>query len=412
MKNYYAILSSVLVFFLLTACQQEETTTLTAKDANAELPDKTLTFLTQISVNDGSHDNIIDGASCIELKLPLTVNVNNNPVTIEDNSDFDTIELLLEEDTDDDDSIFIDFPIEIVLEDHTVVSVNDLAALNEYINQCEQTTADGDDGDIESVDFIYPIYFPLLDINAGETSMTRVSSDKELHAFMKGMTPSLVVGLDFPVTLVLSDGEEIVITSYEVLENTVEVAEITHDDDDDLDFNDDDQVNMSEDEFINYITQCGYVIDKLIVDGQAHQTSYQGYHFEFYEYGNVATACIGTELSVGTWDVTTVNDNLRFEIAIDDLPFINRNWIVHNFEETEVSFGLRLGEDILDFNMDCIDQTPDIIALLSSDTWTVYYLEVADINQTQTLSNYSFNFGDNDVVTAVNQETQEVEYGS
>ena len=108
MKNYYAILSSVLVFFLLTACQQEETTTLTAKDANAELPDKTLTFLTQISVNDGSHDNIIDGASCIELKLPLTVNVNNNPVTIEDNSDFDTIELLLEEDTDDDDSIFID----------------------------------------------------------------------------------------------------------------------------------------------------------------------------------------------------------------------------------------------------------------------------------------------------------------
>ncbi len=169
---------------------------------------------------------------------------------------------------------------------------------------------------------------------------------------------------------------------------------------------------MSEDEFINYITQCGYVIDKLIVDGQAHQTSYQGYHFEFYEYGNVATACIGTELSVGTWDVTTVNDNLRFEIAIDDLPFINRNWIVHNFEETEVSFGLRLGEDILDFNMDCIDQTPDIIALLSSDTWTVYYLEVADINQTQTLSNYSFNFGDNDVVTAVNQETQEVEYGS
>lgn len=408
MKIFNKSFGFLLSIMILVSCQQEESSLLNPEQETGALPDKVNTFLSQISINDGSHDNIIDGASCIELKLPITVNVNNNPVTISEDEDFETVELLLEEHTDDEDSIAIDFPIEIVLADHSVVTVPDLESLNAYVANCQETE-NGEDEDIESVDVRYPIIFPVFDTVSTDTDMTRINSDEELYTFMKNIGENDVVGLNFPVTFILSDNTEVITQNYEVLENTIEVAESNYDEDDDLDFNDDDFVSLSEDEFIDVITQCGYLIDKLTVDGASFESDFNGYHFEFYEYDNAVTACIGTQLSVGTWEVTTINDNLRLSIDIPGMDIINRNWIVHRFEAgANISFDLRLGEDILDFNMDCIDQTPDIIALLSNDLWSVYYFEINDEDQTSTLSNFQYNFITNGNVWATDVTTQDV----
>ena len=91
------------------------------------------------------------------------------------------------------------------------------------------------------------------------------------------------------------------------------------------------------------------------------------------------------------------------------MDIINRNWIVHRFEAgANISFDLRLGEDILDFNMDCIDQTPDIIALLSNDSWSVYYLEFDGTDITSELYNFQFNFVTNGNVWATDIVTQDI----
>jgi hypothetical protein len=411
MKILYKSFGILLSIMLLVSCQKEESTLLSIEEESGALPDQVNTFLSQISINDGSHDNIIDGASCIELVLPLTVNVNNNPVTISENEDFETVELLLEEHTDDDDSVAIDFPIEIILADHSVVSVPDLETLNQYAADCEVNENQADD-DIESVDVRYPLSFPIFDAVSSDTDITRINSDEELYAFMNNIRESEVVGLDFPVTFILSDSTEVVTQNYEALQNTIEVAESNYDEDDDLDFNDDDSVTLSEDEFIDVITQCGYLIDRLNVDGVSLEGNFEGYHFEFYAYDNAVTACIGTQLSVGTWEVTTVNNNLRLNIDIPGLDSINRNWIVHRFEAgSGISFDLRLGEDILDFNMDCIDQTPDIIALLSSDVWNVYYLEINGNDETNELANFEYNFVTNSNVWATDTTTQDIYNG-
>ena len=112
---------------------------------------------------------------------------------------------------------------------------------------------------------------------------------------------------------------------------------------------------------------------------------------------------------MGTWEVTTVNDNLRLQIDIPGMDTINRNWIVHRFDEgTEISFDLRLGEDVLDFNMDCIDQTPDIIALLSTDIWSVYYFQYNDTDITGEFYYFEYNFVTNGNVWATDVSTQEV----
>tara|TARA_R110001632_G_scaffold11078_3_gene40328 strand:- start:4739 stop:6136 length:1398 start_codon:yes stop_codon:yes gene_type:complete len=408
MKILIQSLSILLCVALLSSCQKEESTLLSADQEMGALPDRAITILSQISINDGSHDNIVDGASCIELKLPITVNVNNNPVTISDNQDFETVELLIEEHTDDEDSIEIDFPIEIILTDHSIVIVNDLETLNQYVADCQNSEGEEDE-DIESVDVRYPISFPIFNTISADTDRTQVYSDAELHSFISTISTTDIIGLDFPVTFILSDDTEVVINSYEVLENTIDVAESNYDDDDDLDFNDDDSVTLSEAEFINAITQCGYLIDRLTVNGDSLENDFEGYHFEFYIYEQTVTACLGTQLSVGTWQVTTINDNLRLQIDIPGMDTINRNWIVHEFEDaSEISFDLRLGEDRLDFNMDCIDQTPDIIALLSTDLWSVYYFEHNDTDITGEFYYFEYNFITNGNVWATDVSTQDV----
>ncbi|MFT5862686.1 MAG: hypothetical protein ACI828_001336 [Flavobacteriales bacterium] len=408
MRTFYRTLSILLGIILLASCQKEESSLLSTDRETGALPDQSSVFLSQISINDGSHDNIIDGASCIELKLPITINVNNNPVTISENEDFETVELLVEEHADDEDSIIIDFPIDIILPDHSVVTVPDLETLNQLAADCEGSENEEDD-DIESVDIRYPISFPIFNVITTDTDMERINNDAELYTFMSTININDIVGLDFPVIFMLSDSTEVVVQNYEVLENTIEVAESNYDDDDDLDFNDDDSVTLSEEEFVDVITQCGYFIEKLTIDGSSFEDDLEGYHFEFYDYENTVTACIGTLLSVGTWEVTTINDNLRLSIDIPDMDNINRNWIVHRFESgSNISFDLRLGEDILDFNMDCIDQTPDIIALLSNDSWIVYHLELNGTDVTSEFYNFHYNFVTNGNVWATDTVTQEV----
>lgn len=408
MKILVQSLGILLCIVILTSCQKEESTLLSDDQEMSALPDKAITILSQISINDGSHDNIVDGASCIELKLPITVNVNNNPVTITENQDFETIELLLEEHTDDEDFIAIDFPIEIILLDHTIVTIANIDILNQYVADCQNGEGEEDE-DIESVDLRYPISFPIFNTITADSDRTQIHSDAELYSFLSARQDADIIGIDFPVTFILSDQTEVIIDNYDVLENTIEVAESNYDDDDDLDFNDDDTVVLSEGEFINIITQCGYIIDRLTVDGSSLEVDFDGYHFEFYNYENTVTACLGTQLSVGTWEVTTVNDNLRLQIDIPGMDTINRNWIVHRFDEgTEISFDLRLGEDVLDFNMDCIDQTPDIIALLSTDIWSVYYFQYNDTDITGEFYYFEYNFVTNGNVWATDVSTQEV----
>ena len=60
----------------LTSCQEEEIEITTPDETEALVADSDLTnFISATSKNDGSKDNIVDGASCIELQLPIVVKV-------------------------------------------------------------------------------------------------------------------------------------------------------------------------------------------------------------------------------------------------------------------------------------------------------------------------------------------------
>ncbi|GAL66502.1 hypothetical protein JCM19301_2980 [Jejuia pallidilutea] len=75
-KLKFLVLLPFFALLLFTSCQEETVDITPPDEAEALVADSQLTsFLSATSKNDGSKDNIIDGTSCISVKLPVVVKV-------------------------------------------------------------------------------------------------------------------------------------------------------------------------------------------------------------------------------------------------------------------------------------------------------------------------------------------------
>lgn len=161
MKTLSGIFILVLALHILSGCQQEIVEII-------EPPvDKVFTSQSDIagligrtSMNDGSVDNVVDGASCSSLLLPVTISVNGFVLKIESTDDFKTVENIIDRFDDDDDEISFSFPITLILADFTEKVIVNKDQLEDFIDQCEE---DSSDDDIECVDFKYPISIAFYD---------------------------------------------------------------------------------------------------------------------------------------------------------------------------------------------------------------------------------------------------------
>ncbi len=95
MKNIIRILSAftISLFLLQTSCREEESEFLIASPGESlEAKSAIANLLQNTSMNDGSDDNIIDGSSCFNIELPVTVHVNGLEIIVDYREDFQTIE--------------------------------------------------------------------------------------------------------------------------------------------------------------------------------------------------------------------------------------------------------------------------------------------------------------------------------
>ncbi|MFT5891979.1 MAG: hypothetical protein ACI9Y7_002086, partial [Dokdonia sp.] len=125
--------SYILIFLLLiigVSCQQEESEIITPDSEEVINANSNLALLLlQTTLNDGSQDDILDNASCIEINLPVSVTVNNELIIINTLNDITLVEDNINASDTDDDIIEISFPITITLSDHTEVIVSNEEAL-------------------------------------------------------------------------------------------------------------------------------------------------------------------------------------------------------------------------------------------------------------------------------------------
>ncbi|MFG6685506.1 hypothetical protein ACGK9U_02920 [Mariniflexile sp. HNIBRBA6329] len=340
-KVIFYIFITALVF--ITSCRTEETESIQAPEDEVLVANSSVASLMQkTSINDGSNDNIIDKANCFNIKLPITVMVNGNSITIKTEEDYKIIEYIFDDDDDDIDTLFISFPITIILSDFTNVRINNYTELYNYISTCNGENEIDDD--IECLDFNYPITASLYNSNSEIIESIAITSDIQLYGFIKNLRNTDFVTIKFPIEVTLYDGTQLITNNLNELKDLIETYGNNCDEDDDYDYNDDDCNDCNQDQLLDILTNCsGWSIDKLERYGNDYDDYYDGYTFNFRTDGTVS-AFYANNTNYGTYTTKGTGNSLIVTINVPKLPYCNNNWVLHEISKyTETKIDLRVG---------------------------------------------------------------------
>ena len=389
----------LITIFIMTSCQDnvieiKETPLdqVIAKNSVAA------TLIQKTSSKDGSSDNIIDRASCITVNLPITVEVNGIEIIIDSEEDLDVIEDIIDEFDDDFDLLVINFPIIITLSDYSVKEINSFDQLESYIDNCQGENEDDDD--IECIDFNYPISFSIYDTNNQLIDTITVENDEEMYHFVDEIEDDIIVNMNFPIVLILSDGTPKEIQNLDQLEEVIEAFKDDCDEDDDNDFDDDDCENCTIEKTKALLLECSWLIDKVINnDNQDITEQYIGYHLTFFKEGIVKAMNNGNYV-MGTWEITSLEDRVLVIINFGDLTDFSFTWELYEIEDNN-EIDLRVEENRLELTKYCINDLLDLKGYMIDGKWIVaLYTDDYNENYTSSYTNFEFTFNENGTVVA------------
>lgn len=355
MRNVSKFFTLLMVASLFAiSCRQEESVLIEGpQDEVLKANSAVASLLQRTAMRDGSDDNIVDNANCFSLEFPFTVLVNGMTITVTSEEDLDTVEDIFDEFDDDDDTLEITFPITIVLSDFSEVEINSIDEFENYADECEGENEFDDD--IECIDISYPITASVFNASNELIDTITITTDEELYQFLENLEDDDIVNVDFPITLILSDGTEVSVSNLDMLEDIIDDAKDDCDEDDDYDYNDDDCDNCNTEQLTDFLTGCnGWYVKDLERNDMDLETQYEGYTFAFMD--GTVTADTSTESFSGTWESSGSGNNITVSISFPDLSDFNGDWILHELEEDsgEKQVDLRMAnDDELEFRSSC-----------------------------------------------------------
>jgi len=405
-----SVIKKIAVLFLLSlalfSCRKENMEIIEAPTEDVLGINTTIAnLLRQTATNDGSYDNIIDGASCFDIVLPVTVFANGIEVVVETEDDLDIIEDIFDEFSNDTDTLVIVFPITIVLDDYTQVVINSQTELDAAAALCPDENS-GDD-DIECIDIQYPITASIFNTNNELIDTITINNDEELFDFLDDLDEGVIVTFNFPITVILWDGTTVVINNFTELQSVIESAIDQCDEDDDNDPFDDDCNTCTTQQLEDVLTGCSdWMVDKLERNDVDLEDQYVGYLFNFDANGTLTVDFSGNNFA-GTWESTGSGNGITVTVNIPNLPDFNDAWNLHEIEQQpgESKVDLRIGDDRLRFESDCfsgggggIDDTELVAALTNGDWYVTYFFD--DTDETADFMDYVFNYASDGTATA------------
>ncbi|MCW8982014.1 MAG: hypothetical protein OQJ83_11565 [Altibacter sp.] len=398
MKNliriHFLLLLSLTLLF--GSCQKEEDEFIDETNEETITANSTVTqLLIRSSENAGDFDDIIDGNSCASVVLPVTVYANGQEVVITDEDDYDIVEAIFNQFPNDEDTLEIQFPITIILEDFTQVVVNSQTELDAIIVAC-----DGDiDDSIGCVDFVYPITFFIYDSNQQQIGTTTVNSDIELYQFLSNLNSDEYISIDFPISVIVN-GEVLPVVNNQELIDIISNADCD-------DSSNDDPIDNTQ--FVNDLTSGVWYITYYF-DDYDETSDFNGYEFNFAT-DNTATATNGNNTVNGTWNLTSGStpDLELFFGTNDPLDELDDDWdIIEATSEIIRLKDVSGGDGSTDYLT--FERTPndggsnsdvnELITQLTTGNWYVNLYDDDGDNETCDYVDYTFTFNTNGTATA------------
>ena len=353
------IIKPSLLFFLglliiFSSCRSENDLSIDPPTEEALTTNSAVALLMmKTASNDGSSDNIIDSANCLSVQLPVTVTVNGTTLIITNEEDYQEIEDIIDMFNDDVDTITLSYPIVVILEDYTAVTVNSDIELTALASTCAGENEFDDD--IECIDFQYPITASVFNINNDVINTITINNDSDMYEFLDDLDQFTAVTINFPIVLLLADGTTQNTSTIQELENAIEAAEDTCDEDDDYDYDDDDCDFCTTNDLDTLFATCtDWEVDELERNDNDLTDNYNAYLFTFNNDGTI-TVVQGTNTWNGIWNASGTGNNITLTISVNGLPDFNNTWNLIEIEQEpgEADFDLQLGEDSLSFQSDC-----------------------------------------------------------
>ena len=392
------LLLPLFALLMLTSCQEEVVQITLPDEAEALTATSQLTALmSSASTMDGSFDNIIDRASCLSIELPVTVVVNGLEIIIDSKEDYKVIEAIFNEFEEDEDKLEIIFPITIITANHDDIVINNADELEQFVKECKGENEEDDD--IECIDFKYPISFSVYDTNFQIIDIISVNNDRELHKFLKRVKNSeFLASINFPVTMVLADGTEIIVNNNEELQNTINDAKEACDEDDDNDYGDDDFTKERLDE---YLQICPWVVHEFKRNNQDNTAEYKEYALNFKEDGVVKMRAKNGDILTGTWSTRVTDRGALLKLEFDTLADFTLEWIVYDIEYGKIKLYEEGGNRII-MKKNCnvvIDITKERIEnYLQECLWRIARLHVDGADNEKDYIGTPLKFYENNVV--------------
>lgn len=228
--KYLKVTGFLMLTLLFAGCQEEFVEVIEPDSKEAFTASDTLrSLIIKVSLKDGSFDNIIDNCSAISIKFPYRVQVRDEIITIGSEDDLEDLE---DDYSESGPPILLDFPVTVIFSDYSEAILSNRGDLQQLIKDCNDEAGDEDD-DIECIDFIYPIEISLYNTEFQKPDYVVIGSDREMHNLLDD-TVEQIVEIDYPIHLLTYDGEIVEVEDNEELEEEIEDAAESCDEDDEI----------------------------------------------------------------------------------------------------------------------------------------------------------------------------------
>ena len=317
------ILNTVLLAALLIACQQEfENVTPIDEEQSFTAESLSLELLGAVTMLDGSSDNILDGASCLLIRLPVSLSIADQHIEVTTTEDFIVVQTALQSARLTSDHINYDYPLTFTTWDYQTITVINDDEWEDWVDQCEN---DGSDDDIECIDINYPITASTYNPNTELANTYTFNDDRGLHLFLAQLADEIILSFKYPITLLTSTDNTIEINSNTALETTI------------ISFAD--SCNESDELFIpspDTLFQSALAgIDweiSLYFDEQDLTSVYQGSWLDFTIDGLISVK--GTINASGSWQSYIEDGILLLSIEFEEnelMEELSEDWVVSSY---------------------------------------------------------------------------------
>ncbi len=313
-----------LVGLLLMSCQSEENEVI--QDANQNLTNASplTTLVTRVSQNPTSNDNVLDNSSCFSVVLPVTVIVNGQNIVVSTQADYQTVQDAIDAFSNDDDIVNFVYPITIQYQNFSTQVLQDTDDLDDAIDACGE-----DDGfdEIDCISFNFPIVINVYNANNQLADTVTLNNNTDLYNFLENLEDNEYVAIQYPISLINSNGQTITITNNNQLEDVIE---------DSIDDCDDSPSGGGNASLSPVLTSGTWYVSYFFNDTD-ETTDYSGYIFTFNSNGTTQ-ATINSNFLNGTWSNYIDGGEEKLELNYDgsNLDELEDDWEVIEYSSTQI----------------------------------------------------------------------------